>query len=157
MDNYSCWRVARWLWKKHKQPSWKRLRRRELRNWEIRSRRGYRSFDPQGYRWNAIATVTHAFPHHGRIRFRHPPTCAGETLGSVNSRLQLWTAGCVETRTCGSEGGAGKRTDREVSRTPCSDPYITDRRPLGHLFFPSVAARSTRGALVMTSNVALDG
>jgi RNA-directed DNA polymerase len=40
-DHYSWWRVARWLWKKHKQPSWKRLRRRELKDWEIRSRRGY--------------------------------------------------------------------------------------------------------------------
>lgn len=28
-------RVARWLWKKHKRPSWKRMKRRELRNWEI--------------------------------------------------------------------------------------------------------------------------
>ena len=35
LDHYSWWRVARWLWKKHKQSSWKRLRRRELRNWEI--------------------------------------------------------------------------------------------------------------------------
>lgn len=35
LDHYAWWRVARWLWKKHKQPSWKRMRRRELRNWEI--------------------------------------------------------------------------------------------------------------------------
>jgi RNA-directed DNA polymerase len=35
LDYYTWWRVARWLWKKHKRPSWKRLRRRELRNWEI--------------------------------------------------------------------------------------------------------------------------
>jgi RNA-directed DNA polymerase len=46
LDNYSWWRVARWLWKKHKQPSWKRLRRRELKNWEIRSQRGYALFRP---------------------------------------------------------------------------------------------------------------
>lgn len=32
---YSWWRVARWLWKKHKHLSWKRLCRRYLRNWEI--------------------------------------------------------------------------------------------------------------------------
>jgi len=35
VDHFTWWRVARWLWKKHKRPSWKRLRRRELRNWEI--------------------------------------------------------------------------------------------------------------------------
>jgi hypothetical protein len=46
LDHYSWWRVARWLWKKHKQPSWKRLRRRELKDWEIRSQRGYALFRP---------------------------------------------------------------------------------------------------------------
>jgi RNA-directed DNA polymerase len=35
LDYYTWWRVARWLWKKHKRPSWKRLRRRELKDWEI--------------------------------------------------------------------------------------------------------------------------
>jgi RNA-directed DNA polymerase len=45
LDHYSWWRVARWLWKKHKQPSWKRLRRRELRNWEI-GEDGVRLFRP---------------------------------------------------------------------------------------------------------------
>jgi RNA-directed DNA polymerase len=35
LDHYSWWRVARWLRKRHKQPTWKRLRRRELKNWEI--------------------------------------------------------------------------------------------------------------------------
>jgi len=35
LDHFSWWRVARWLWKKHKRPSWKRLRRRYLRSWEI--------------------------------------------------------------------------------------------------------------------------
>lgn len=35
LDHFTWWRVARWLRKKLKQPSWKRLRRRELKNWEI--------------------------------------------------------------------------------------------------------------------------
>src|SRR5262249_9749583 len=35
LDYYVWWRVARWLWKKHKRPSWKRLRRRELKRGEI--------------------------------------------------------------------------------------------------------------------------
>lgn len=35
LDYFSWWRVARWLRKKHKRLSWKRLRRRQLRNWEI--------------------------------------------------------------------------------------------------------------------------
>jgi RNA-directed DNA polymerase len=35
LDHYTWWRVVRWLWKKHKRPSWKRLGRQYLRNWEI--------------------------------------------------------------------------------------------------------------------------
>jgi RNA-directed DNA polymerase len=35
LSHLAWWRVARWLWKKHKRPSWKRMRRRVLRNWEI--------------------------------------------------------------------------------------------------------------------------
>jgi RNA-directed DNA polymerase len=35
LDYFTWWRVARWLWKKHKRPSWKRMKRRELRNGEI--------------------------------------------------------------------------------------------------------------------------
>ncbi|GAC1645506.1 MAG: hypothetical protein NVS4B6_18980 [Mycobacterium sp.] len=46
LEHYSWWRVARWLWKKHKQPAWKRLRRRELRN-GITSRSGHTLFRPQ--------------------------------------------------------------------------------------------------------------
>jgi RNA-directed DNA polymerase len=45
-DCYTWWRVARWLWKKDKQPSWKRLRRRELRNGEITAPGGYALFHP---------------------------------------------------------------------------------------------------------------
>jgi RNA-directed DNA polymerase len=47
LDHYTWWRIARWLWKKHKQPGWKRLRRRELRNGEITARSGYTLFRPQ--------------------------------------------------------------------------------------------------------------
>jgi len=46
LDHYSWWRVVRWLWKKHKQPSWKRLKRRELRNGEITAPSGYALFRP---------------------------------------------------------------------------------------------------------------
>ena len=35
LDHFTWWRVVRWLRKKHKRPSWKRMKRRELRNWEI--------------------------------------------------------------------------------------------------------------------------
>lgn len=35
LDYFAWWQVVRWLRKKHKNPSWKRLRRRELRNWVI--------------------------------------------------------------------------------------------------------------------------
>jgi RNA-directed DNA polymerase len=35
LDHYTWWRVARWLRKRRKQPSWTRLLRRELKNWEI--------------------------------------------------------------------------------------------------------------------------
>jgi len=45
LDHFPWWRVARWLWKKHKRPSWKGLRRRELKNWEI-GEDGLRLFRP---------------------------------------------------------------------------------------------------------------
>jgi len=35
LDHFTWWRVVRWLRKKHKRPSWKRMKRRELRNWKI--------------------------------------------------------------------------------------------------------------------------
>lgn len=35
LDYFTWWRWVRWLRKKPKRPSWKRLRRRWLRNWEI--------------------------------------------------------------------------------------------------------------------------
>ena len=47
LDHYAWWRIARWLWKKHKQPGWKRLQRRELRSGEITARSGYTLFRPQ--------------------------------------------------------------------------------------------------------------
>jgi RNA-directed DNA polymerase len=36
LDHFTWWRVVRWLRKKHRRLSWTRLRRRHLRNWEIR-------------------------------------------------------------------------------------------------------------------------
>src|SRR5215218_8976900 len=40
--------------------------------------------------------------------------------GGMNS----WRAGCVETRTSGSEGGLRKRTGRETGTAPQPDPYV---------------------------------
>ena len=40
--------------------------------------------------------------------------------GGMNS----WRAGCVETRTSGSEGGLGKRTGRKTGTAPQPDPYV---------------------------------
>jgi putative transposase len=37
--------------------------------------------------------------------------------------MNLWRAGCVETCKSGSEGGSRKRTGREASTAPRSDPY----------------------------------
>jgi RNA-directed DNA polymerase len=45
LDYYTWWRVARWLRKRRKQPSWTKLRRRELKNWEI-GERGVMLFRP---------------------------------------------------------------------------------------------------------------
>jgi RNA-directed DNA polymerase len=42
---FTWWRVVRWLRKKHKRPSWRRLRRRQLRNWEVREN-GVQLFRP---------------------------------------------------------------------------------------------------------------
>jgi single-stranded DNA-binding protein len=41
-------------------------------------------------------------------------------LGGMNS----WRAGCVETRTSGSEGGLRKRTGRKTGTAPQPDPYV---------------------------------
>jgi single-stranded DNA-binding protein len=40
--------------------------------------------------------------------------------GGMNS----WRAGCVETRTSGSEGGLRKRTGRKTGTAPQPDPYV---------------------------------
>jgi hypothetical protein len=40
-------------------------------------------------------------------------------VGGMNS----WRAGCVETRTSGSEGGLRKRTGRKTGTAPRPDPY----------------------------------
>jgi single-stranded DNA-binding protein len=38
--------------------------------------------------------------------------------------MNSWRAGCVETRTSGSEGGLRKRTGRKTDTAPQPDPYI---------------------------------
>jgi single-stranded DNA-binding protein len=38
--------------------------------------------------------------------------------------MNSWRAGCVETRTSGSEGGLRKRTGRETGTAPQPDPYV---------------------------------
>jgi single-stranded DNA-binding protein len=37
--------------------------------------------------------------------------------------MNSWRAGCVETRTSGSEGGLRKRTGRKTGTAPQPDPY----------------------------------
>jgi hypothetical protein len=48
--------------------------------------------------------------------------------------MNSWRAGCVETRTSGSEGGLRKRTGRKTGTAPQPDPYevreLEDRPPL---------------------------
>jgi single-stranded DNA-binding protein len=38
--------------------------------------------------------------------------------------MSSWRAGCVETRTSGSEGGLRKRTGRKTGTAPQPDPYV---------------------------------
>jgi single-stranded DNA-binding protein len=38
--------------------------------------------------------------------------------------MNSWRAGCVETRTSGSEGGLRKRTGRKTGTAPQPDPYV---------------------------------
>ena len=38
--------------------------------------------------------------------------------------MNSWRAGCVETRTSGSEGGLRKRTGRKTDTAPQPDPYV---------------------------------
>jgi single-stranded DNA-binding protein len=40
------------------------------------------------------------------------------------SGMNSWRAGCVETRTSGSEGGLRKRTGRKTDTAPQPDPYV---------------------------------
>jgi single-stranded DNA-binding protein len=40
------------------------------------------------------------------------------------SGMNPWRAGCVETRTSGSEGGLRKRTGRKTGTAPQPDPYV---------------------------------
>ncbi len=45
--------------------------------------------------------------------------------GFANTRdLNLWRAGCDESRTSGSEGGPGRRAGREAATAPRPDPYM---------------------------------
>ena len=46
--------------------------------------------------------------------------------------MNPWRAGCVETRTSGSEGGLRKRTGRKTDTAPQPDPYAW-RETAAHL------------------------
>ena len=48
--------------------------------------------------------------------------------------MNPWRAGCVETRTSGSEGGPRKRTDGNVGTAPRSDPYTYASTGQGWLY-----------------------
>jgi hypothetical protein len=63
-------------------------------------------------------------------------------------------AGCVETRTSGSEGGPRKRTERNLGTAPRSDPYTEHPTAEGKLYLCAikdaflVASSATRWTLV---------
>ena len=61
-------------------------------------------------------------------------------VGGMNS----WRAGCVETRTSGSEGGLRKRTGRKTDTAPQPDPYKTGPAG-GRLRRTSPAGNGTAG------------
>ena len=61
-------------------------------------------FHPHGIRALPLLTQLHGVPYQD------------------SHQLQSWRAGCVVRRMSGSEGGVRKRTDREVSTAPRSDP-----------------------------------
>jgi transposase InsO family protein len=46
----------------------------------------------------------------------------GSWIARTND-MNLWRAGCGESRTSGSEGGPGRRTCRKAGNAPWSDPY----------------------------------
>ena len=110
LDHYSWWRVARWLWKKHKQPGWKRLQRRELRNGEITARSGHTLFRPQRvvverYRYRGARIPSpwdDALPPPVAPRRRTTRTIPAPT-GVMESRMR----GNAHVRF----GGRGKETD----------------------------------------------
>jgi putative transposase len=52
--------------------------------------------------------------------------------------MNPWRAGCVETRTSGSEGGPRKPTGREAGRAPRSDPYTEHDTAEGKVYCAAV-------------------
>ncbi len=124
-------RVMSWLRRKHARSTWTELRRRYLPGWWPTEGEA-RLFDP--------ATVTVS-----RYRYRTAsPRRGSARLG--NHRCVSWRAGCVATRTSGSEGGPGRRivgNDDTAPRSDANDALraVRTKRVLGH----RVTAASTLG------------
>src|SRR3954451_21889298 len=91
--------------------------------------------------------------HHGR---GHPLPLPGHsnshTMDEPGHRarrytgMNPWRAGCVETRTSGSEGGPRKPTGREADRAPRSDPYTEHPTREGKAYC-AVVLDGTRGGV----------
>ena len=59
--------------------------------------------------------------------------CAANGI-TRTSVMNMWRAGCGESRTFGSEGGPGRPTSREADRAPWSDPYTEHRTREGKVY-----------------------
>ena len=123
-------RVVSWLRRKHPRANWKWLRRRYLPGW-----------------WPTDGEVTLFNPARGG---GHPLPLPGSThphavdeqhamITKEPADMSSWRAGCVGTRTSGSEGGPGKRTARKAGTAPRPDPYEVLGPAGGRLRRPSSA------------------
>lgn len=117
LDDYAWHRVTAWLRKRHRGITWKELYRRFLtgRPGNRPAENGITMFDcaqveVTRYRWRAN-NITTPFTN----------TAAPTATWPRNP----WSAGCVETRSSGTEGGPGKRTGSNPDTAPRPDPYTS--------------------------------
>jgi RNA-directed DNA polymerase len=114
LDQYTWHRVAAWIRRRHNKTKWDLLWRRFLPNRRL-VEDGVELFQPQTvtvsrYRYRAAANI------------RSPwPTRSPESIAQP-SDMGSWRAGCVETRTSGSEGGMRKRNACKGVNAPHPDP-----------------------------------
>jgi hypothetical protein len=68
----------------------------------------------------------------------------------TNSGVNLWRAGCGESRTSGSEGGSEKPTCRKADRALRPDPYTKLRGPAKGVYYDPLSSHRHNGSYAAT-------